>query len=434
MSPDNADADSGLFLRYQILKLKQFFLEKRSVIVAAILVLLAVGTLPFVYLMFTPEFPETVPSPGNIEPENQRYQDQVSFFNDFTRYLRLNHGGMIEAEERDRYPEESPEGMLSFNHRYKYIHDDLLIKLIRNYGKEAAIGYKIKKYTYKDKALNKPDSYEVIFFKRSNPWISVKLEWVDEKLYQEKEQIQYTEVTEHSTKDQEEPELPVKDPSQPKLVIVIDDLGNNMEVFQHLIQLDYEITYAVLPQLSFSRETAEIVNRKGHDVMLHLPMQPKEWPKYNPGSGALFLSDSNEMVYQKMEENFKSVPYIVGVNNHMGSAYTQYPEGLDVLMKILASRNLFFMDSKTAPGDLARNIARRNQVIYMSRNIFLDNVQNESYVTGQLYKAVSIAKKIGQAIAIGHPYQVTYQVLSDHLPLLEQDGIQIVPVSALLGG
>jgi polysaccharide deacetylase 2 family uncharacterized protein YibQ len=413
----------------------RFLSEKRTVIIAVVVFILVVGSIPISYFLFRSDFPDTMPSVDRSGLNDKNFQAQTALFNKFTKYIRLNHGSIVEAEEIDpdaATANDKKQGVLAFVHKYKFINDRLIINLIRSFSQTEGIEYKIKKYTYKDKKLNKPDTYEVVFFNKSLAWVTVKLEWQDESLFQKRKQIQYTESAEQSAIDQEESEPSIKPTDQAKLVIVIDDLGNNRGVLDDLLQLDFNITYAILPQLPQSWETAELVNQAGHDVMLHLPMQPKEWPRYNPGDGALFITDSEVAIYQKMAINLQSLPHVIGVNNHMGSAYTQYSEGLDVLMKILKEKNLFFMDSKTAPGNTAKQTAIKNNVRYLSRNIFLDNLQQEGYIKEQLYKAAAIARKNGRAIAIGHPYPVTYQVLARHLPLLQEDGIEIIPVSRLI--
>ncbi len=109
---------------------------------------------------------------------------------------------------------------------------------------------------------------------------------------------------------------------------------------------------------------------------------------------------------------------------------TSYSDGCRWLWR---SRNLFFLDSKTAPGEIAKLSAKNADVTYLSRNIFLDNVQETEYVKNQLYKAVDLAQRKGVSISIGHPYAVTYQVLAQHLPILEEKGIRIVRISDLIG-
>lgn len=408
-------------------------MNKKTAGIIAVLAGLLIIIALFIYFFHTPEFPDSVPSAEKVSIQEENYQKKKAFFDTFTRYIRENHGGIIQAEEITRTaadPEDKDISYVVFRHKYKYLNTDLLFKLINNFAKNDRIAYKIKRYSYQNIDKDKPDTYEVIFSRETHPWVAVKLEWANEYLSREQQRIQYIEMTEEIKVDQEEPAIQPK--NGPRLVIILDDFGNNMEVFEKLIELDYPITYSILPQLPHSLETAERVNKAGYDVMLHLPMQPRDWPKYNPGVGALMIEDDAETIQRKMSENLQSVPYIVGVNNHMGSAYTQYSEGLDILMGILKEKNLFFVDSKTSPGNIAKNSAKRNDVLYLSRNIFLDNIQNEEYVSGQLAKAVRFARKYGTAIAIGHPYYVTYDVLSRQLPEIEREGILITRISDLL--
>ncbi len=408
-------------------------LKNKIIVVLVIFVSLLVLSTVFLFLLFTPKFPETVPSAEKLNVRNESYKTQVVFFNKFTRYLRDNHGGIVEAEEINKNFAVSGEkgySFVVFRHRYKFFNKALILKLIKNYAQQEEIAYQVKKYSHTKNNDQQPETYKVEFLVEKNPWVSVMLEPAVEYLQQAKQSIQYTESTEFSQIDQDEPVN--GPPNSAKLVVIIDDLGNNMIVFNKLIQLDYNINYSILPQLPHSLETAEKVHQMGRDIMLHQPMEPKDWPKYNPGLGALMINDSMETIYQKMEMNLQTVPYIVGVNNHMGSAYTQHAKGLDILMGILYDRNLFFLDSKTAPGRIAQNSAKKKNVTYFSRNIFLDNIQNNSSTKEQLYKAVAIAKKRGRAIAIGHPYLTTFNVLQKHLPLIEEQGVQIVKVSDLL--
>ena len=240
----------------------------------------------------------------------------------------------------------------------------------------------------------------------------------------------YTQDSEPQLADSEQ--TPYSSNDYSRLIIVIDDLGNRMDVLRKLISLDYDITYSVLPQQQFSLETADTVFEQGREVMLHLPMEPKEYPKYNPGLGALLISDTQDTIIEKLERNLETVPYAVGINNHMGSAFTQHDEGLDIVMQVLSGRMLFFLDSKTAPGRIAKRSARDYRVPYLSRDIFLDNNLEVEAIGKQLMKAARIASRHGKAIAIGHPHFETYQALAKYLPEIEARGIQITRISDLL--
>lgn len=402
-------------------------------IIIVVLVLQLVGFSVFLFFFNVHKFPDSIPSSDDLSLRNENYKEQLAFFNKYTRYIRDNHGGLIEAEEINKSISVSGQkgySFIVFRHRFKYFDRSLLLRLTSNFALSENIGHKVYEVPGESKDVPIDKNIEVVFLRQNNPWISIKTEMAEEFINEVKQKIQYTEVTELSKPDQDKP---APDPHEmPRLVIVIDDLGNNMNVFNKLIQLDFNITYSILPLQRYSMETAEMVHEAGREVILHLPMQPKDWPQYNPGLGALLLEDSKETIYEKMETNLRTVPYAIGVNNHMGSSFTQYSSGLDVLMQILSDRNLFFLDSKTAPGDIAKQSAREANIQYLSRNIFLDNIQDDASIKKQLYMAARIAKKWGNAIAIGHPYLTTYDTLATHLPLLEKQGIAITRVSQLL--
>jgi polysaccharide deacetylase 2 family uncharacterized protein YibQ len=305
--------------------------------------------------------------------------------------------------------------------------------LTDRFAGQEKIRFKVKKQSVELLPTRQTEFDEIEFLDKDSPWVSIRMGVVKEYSARSRGQIQFTEKTTVTEIDHEE-DLGTTDNSRngTLLVIIIDDLGNSMSAFNKLIELDFDITYSILPQQPYSIETAERVTRAGHDVMLHQPMQPQKWPQYDPGIGALMLADDQETIFKKLKLNLTTVPYAIGINNHMGSAFTQYESGLNSVMKILVERGLFFLDSKTAPGDTCKRSARNYGVTYLSRNIFLDNIQSDYDTKKQLYKAVNIATKLGRAIAIGHPYLTTYQTLATELPKLDARGIQIVGVSKLL--
>ena len=275
------------------------------------------------------------------------------------------------------------------------------------------------------------DTLKVVeFLKDNTPWIIVELQVSGGHVDETPAEKRYAQNTEPKLNGDETPAAPLTDDA--KLVIVIDDLGNRLNVLKKLLSLDFDITYSILPQRQFSLESAEMVFDNGREVILHLPMQPKDFPKYNPGLGALLLDDEQETIVQKLERNLETVPYAVGVNNHMGSAFTQHDAGLDAVMQVLSGRMLFFLDSKTAPGRIAKSSARDYRVPYLSRDIFLDNDIEEAAIKRQLFKAARIASRHGKAIVIGHPYLETYKALAKFLPEVEAQGIHVTRVSDLL--
>jgi polysaccharide deacetylase 2 family uncharacterized protein YibQ len=74
--------------------------------------------------------------------------------------------------------------------------------------------------------------------------------------------------------------------------------------------------------------------------------------------------------------------------------------------------------------------ARLLKLKFAHRDVFLDNNQDTEYVSGQFAQLVSLAKKQGSAIGIGHPYKATFLALSKELPKLKNK-VEIVRASEL---
>jgi len=217
-----------------------------------------------------------------------------------------------------------------------------------------------------------------------------------------------------------------------RVAIIIDDLGYDEKVALKFLSLDGPISFSVLPHCPFQESIATAVRRGGRDLLLHLPMEPVEYPRVDPGTGALLSSMTPGDFLDQLQKNLDAVPLAVGVNNHMGSKLTQDPAKMRQLFTILKKRNLFFIDSLTGPQSYCQQAARLLQVRFAQRQVFLDHVQDPAAIRFQIKRLISIAKEHGQAIGIGHPYPATWEVLSEELPGIK-DQVELVRVSELVG-
>jgi uncharacterized protein len=218
----------------------------------------------------------------------------------------------------------------------------------------------------------------------------------------------------------------------PRIAILIDDLGNDRAAVDRISRWPYAVSAAVLPALPDSGDTARVLERSGKEVLLHLPMEPKGFPAVRPGPGVVLLSQSDETIVATLERDLDSVPGAVGVNNHMGSAATADARVMRVVSRVLSTRGLFFVDSRTTDGTVAREAARSARVPSASRRVFLDDVPKEDAIEASLAGLIAHARAEGSAIAIGHPYPSTLAVLDRELPKLAGKGVRLVNVSELV--
>lgn len=216
-----------------------------------------------------------------------------------------------------------------------------------------------------------------------------------------------------------------------KVAIIIDDMGYQREIFEQITNFNFPVTISVLPFLPHSRLVAEMGRKKGLNVLLHLPMEPLD-ANANPGKGAIFTTMNEQEIRAKIIVNLEDLPDIDGVNNHMGSKATENKYVMDIVLKELKKRNLFFVDSMTSPNSIGYKLSKEMGIRTAKRDIFLDNEQNISYIYNQVMALKEFALQNGQAIAIGHPYCTTISVLSEIKSLLESAGIEIVKLEELL--
>jgi polysaccharide deacetylase 2 family uncharacterized protein YibQ len=215
----------------------------------------------------------------------------------------------------------------------------------------------------------------------------------------------------------------------PRLAIVIDDLGSDPMQADALFHLFYPLTLSVLPHHSSSMQIAEEAHRRGYQVMLHLPMastagDKDETIELHPGMDL----NAVERTFQAMLE---TVPYAAGVNNHEGSLGTSDEKLMDELMPLLRQNKLFFIDSRTTAATVAESAAHAAGVPAASRNVFLDDEQSVGAVRKQFVLAIHDAREKGSALAIGHPHPETLQVLAEMLPEAERQGVTLVFASEL---
>lgn len=217
-----------------------------------------------------------------------------------------------------------------------------------------------------------------------------------------------------------------------RLAIIIDDMGSSLSEARSLVAIKVPLTFSIIPGLRADKDVAAYAANNKIETMIHIPMQPKGWPARRLEANGLLVSmDSNEL-QERVSGFLQRFPGAVGVNNHMGSEFTEREDKMVVVLQVLAKNDLFFIDSVTSPESVGLRIAQRLGLRSAKRNVFLDNEQERSYILGQLNQAVRIARKTGSAIAICHPHPATIATLAAALPGLAGQGVHLVQASELV--
>jgi polysaccharide deacetylase 2 family uncharacterized protein YibQ len=217
-----------------------------------------------------------------------------------------------------------------------------------------------------------------------------------------------------------------------RLAILLDDGGQKLDLVSTAGALPTEIGFAILPFLPKSAETAVALHEAGHEIWLHLPMEPENYPANDPGPGAVLMAMTPDDLRTTIHSAINNIPHAVGVNNHMGSKATADLKTMTWIMQELKTRGMAFIDSRTTVHTVAEEAARAQGVPTNRRHVFLDNERSAAAIRVQLDEAVYRSRMEGEIIAIGHLDKVTIEVLSQELPGLSGRGADLVNPSDLV--
>lgn len=235
------------------------------------------------------------------------------------------------------------------------------------------------------------------------------------------------------TTKQQPPPQPVIIDTTPKarFALVIDDMGYHQKVGDALLHLPLALSFAFLPHAPHTKSQLQLAKSRGRDILLHLPMEATD-KKWDPGKGALFLAMNRQKIHRTILEDLAAVPGAIGINNHMGSRFTENETAMRDFLGVLKQQRLFFLDSLTSPNSVGLKIAAELNIPTLHRNVFLDNQQDKEIIKKQLTNLIFLARKQGIAIGIAHPHQATLDALRDFLRHPDKS-VVMVSISSILG-
>jgi len=222
-------------------------------------------------------------------------------------------------------------------------------------------------------------------------------------------------------------QTPAPHPNMPQVAFVIDDVAYETVSMDHFASLGVPLTFAILPREKHTRQLAEKAKSMNFPVMLHLPMEPLDLAHNDPGPTGLYLKMTDQELKNQFDKNVASVPYLVGINNHMGSAFTENDPKMTLVLEWVKKRGVYFLDSRTSIHSVVCKAAKRVGVPCLANETFLDNKDDVKSIEDQLDLVMKLALREGKTIAIGH-YRRKFlvQALANKIPEFKARGVQIV--------
>lgn len=214
----------------------------------------------------------------------------------------------------------------------------------------------------------------------------------------------------------------------PRIALIIDDIGFSFSIARQFLDISVPLTFSILPRLPDSRNLALEIHANGHEIMLHQPMEPRD-ASVDPGPGALYTGFAGDKITKIVENNLSSLPPVTGVNNHMGSRFTESQKEISETLSVIKKKGLFFVDSLTSCRSKAFTIARSLHMTTTCRNVFLDNVADEIAILAQLHCLENHARRFGRAVGIGHPFPETIRAIAAFSRNIAHSGVSLVHIS-----
>jgi uncharacterized protein len=217
---------------------------------------------------------------------------------------------------------------------------------------------------------------------------------------------------------------------RPRIAIVIDDVGLDKKRSERAIALKGPLTLSFLPYATDLPRLTEEARRNGHELLVHVPMEPMSRAE-DMGPNGLAVGLGSAEVLRRLRWDLGRFDGYVGINNHMGSRFTSDAQSMTPVIEELKARGLLFLDSRTIGNSAGVELARKLGVPHAARDIFLDNEISAGAIAQELAEVEEVARHHGSAVAIGHPHDATLDELTRWIASLPRKGFELVPISAI---
>ena len=219
---------------------------------------------------------------------------------------------------------------------------------------------------------------------------------------------------------------------RPRVAIVVTGLGLSAAATESAIQgLSGSVTLAFAPYSPRLDEWIRLARAAGHEVLINVPMEPTNYPAYDPGPQTLLTTLNAQGNLDRLFWSLSRGTGYVGVLDFFGSQFTTSADHMTPVLNAIKQRGLLFIDSNSSPRSVSAAVAARLNLISAKATLTLDERASRTEIDRKFAELEQRAKREGQAIGIASPYPVSLERIANWVRQLEARGTAIAPVSAL---
>ncbi|MGB7335471.1 MAG: divergent polysaccharide deacetylase family protein [Salaquimonas sp.] len=218
-----------------------------------------------------------------------------------------------------------------------------------------------------------------------------------------------------------------------RVVLIVGGIGISQTSSQAAIRdLPSAVTLAFAPYGNSLQRWMQTARKKGHELLLQVPMEPFGYPDNSPGAQTLVSSVSPEENQVNLHWLLSRTSNYVGVMNFQGAKLLSEPGPLRPIFDELSERGLLFVDDGTAGNSKSSDVANQSILAHTTAHVQLDQVRTRRDIAEKLDFLVTQAKRTGLAIGVSNGFSETIEMLAEFTKKANELGIEITPVSAIV--
>lgn len=220
-----------------------------------------------------------------------------------------------------------------------------------------------------------------------------------------------------------------------RLALIVDDYGVDRALSRRLAGLPGTLTAAIRPNQADAEAWAAEARQAGMEVMVNLPMEPRDYPTRNPGDDAILVDLSGREIRKRVDHALDQLGPAAGVKTYMGSLAVEDRDVMRALLEELRDKGVFFVDATHSSYSVADELARELDIPHYTVTSIseVDASRRDAATIGIRFDdLVRRCRAKGYAIGIIHAREGTLEVLEGELPGLAREGIVVMGISEVM--
>lgn len=217
-----------------------------------------------------------------------------------------------------------------------------------------------------------------------------------------------------------------------RMVIIIGGLGISQTTTQQAIaKMPPEVTLAFAPFGNSLKRWMQSARKKGHELLLQLPMEPFGYPNNSPGKQVLLTSVEQTQNQDNLHWLLGRITNYVGVINFLGGKMLTDTKSLEPILSEISERGLMFVDDGSIKNSQAQSISTKIGLPFAKATMKLDANRSKSAIIKNLEIMEKQAKRTGLAIGFASAFPDSIKTISNYLTKAKNRGIEITPISSI---